>query len=116
MAGILDDIGPYLGIKNENDPLPEWRQKLDYLFGIQGSKWPEGPPREMQQGETIEGEISDVMFGADKNVYYIVTEANGDKVLLPQSSDMDFQKGDDIEATRSSHGYEAWDNSHGMGR
>ena len=70
----------------------------------------------MEQGETIEGEITDVMFGADNQVYYIVTEANGDKVLLPQSSDMEFQKGDDIEATRSSYGYEAWDNSRGMGR
>lgn len=116
MAGILDDIGPYLGIKNENDPLPEWRQKLDYLFGIQGSKWPEGPPREMQQGETIEGEVTDVKFGADKHVYYIVTTGSGDKVLLPQSSDMDFEKGDDIEATRSSYGYEASADDRGMGR
>lgn len=102
---MTDKLGRLLGIAGsaERDPT---LAAIDRAFGIQGARSYVEPPRDMEKGETIEGEIVEVQFGQDGQVNYVVECENGEFVKVPQSADMDLEKGDTIVAKRTERGYE----------
>lgn len=105
---MTDKLGQLFGIEGSGER-DRTLATIDKMFGIKGARLPEEPPREMNQGETIDGEIVDVKFGDDKQAYYIVENDKGDRVMVPYVADMAFEKGDAIEATRTEQGYEISD-------
>lgn len=103
---MTDKLGQLFGIEGSG-PRDSTLNAIDKTFGIKGARAVQAEPREMEMGETIEGEVVDVQFGQDKQVNYIVEADGGDRVKVPQSAVMEFEKGDSIEVTRTDDGYDA---------
>lgn len=87
---------------------------LDKMFGIQGARDNEkAPPREMQVGETIGGEVIDCKMNEYNHMYYVVEADNGEHIKVP-SEGIIMEKGEMVDVTRHPEGYEAdWSRDYG---
>ncbi len=111
---MTDKLGQLFGIEGSG-PRDATLNAIDKAMGIKGARVAEAEPRQMELGETIEGEVIDVQFDQDKQVSYIVETDRGERVKVPQPVDLEFEKGDTIEATRTDTGYEVSADDRGMG-
>ena len=69
--------------------------------------------RPLEMDETVTGEIVAIENFNNQPSYVLETE-EGEHVRIPRTDDMDFEKGEFIEATRTEHGYEVYEADYGM--
>ena len=92
-----------------SERLPELAA-LDRMFGIEGARDGEGGTdkalREMRVGESATGEIAAEYVDREGQSQYLIETEQGEQLVVPKAADMDFDRGDEVEVTRTDSGYD----------